>query len=27
MTMHRVVSEADWLEASRAQLAREKEFT
>ena len=27
MTMHRVVSEADWLEARRAHLAKEKEFT
>ncbi|HSI00849.1 MAG TPA: DUF899 domain-containing protein [Reyranella sp.] len=27
MTMHRIVSQAEWLDASRAQLAREKEFT
>ena len=27
MTMHRVVSESDWLEARRAHLAKEKEFT
>ena len=27
MTMHRVVSEADWLEARRAHLTKEKEFT
>lgn len=27
MTDHRIVSPAEWLEASRAQLAREKEFT
>ena len=27
MTMHRVVSQSEWLEASRAQLAKEKEFT
>jgi predicted dithiol-disulfide oxidoreductase (DUF899 family) len=27
MTMHRIVSQTEWLEASRAQLAREKEFT
>ena len=27
MTMHRVVSEAEWLEARRAHLAKEKEFT
>jgi len=27
MTGHRIVSQSDWLEASRAQLAREKEFT
>jgi predicted dithiol-disulfide oxidoreductase (DUF899 family) len=27
MTMHRIVSQAEWLDASRAQLAKEKEFT
>ncbi len=27
MTRHRIVSQSEWLEASRAQLAREKEFT
>jgi predicted dithiol-disulfide oxidoreductase (DUF899 family) len=27
MTKHRVVSETDWLEARRAHLAKEKEFT
>jgi predicted dithiol-disulfide oxidoreductase (DUF899 family) len=27
MTAHRVVSQAEWLQASKAQLAREKEFT
>jgi predicted dithiol-disulfide oxidoreductase (DUF899 family) len=27
MTMHRIVSEAEWLEARRAHLAKEKEFT
>lgn len=27
MTSHRVVSQSEWLEASRAHLAREKEFT
>jgi predicted dithiol-disulfide oxidoreductase (DUF899 family) len=27
MTLHRIVSEAEWLEAGRAQLAKEKEFT
>lgn len=27
MTTHRIVSKAEWLEASRAQLAKEKEFT
>jgi len=27
MTSHRIVSQSEWLEASRAQLAREKEFT
>lgn len=27
MTSHRIVSQSEWLEASRAQLAKEKEFT
>ena len=27
MTNHRIVSQSEWLEASRAQLAKEKEFT
>ena len=27
MTAHRIVSQAEWLQASKAQLAREKEFT
>jgi len=27
MTTHRIVSQAEWLDASRAQLTREKEFT
>jgi predicted dithiol-disulfide oxidoreductase (DUF899 family) len=27
MTAHRIVSQAEWLQASKAQLAKEKEFT